>query len=54
MAGDCSLVLQRHPESAVRADAIVLFADEGALQEMRRADSLVDVTGDVVLKGQVP
>jgi hypothetical protein len=28
-------------------------ADEGALQELRHADNLVDVAGDVVLKGQV-
>ena len=35
------------------ADIAVWLADEGALQEMRRADNLVDVTGDVVLKGQV-
>ena len=53
MAGDRSLVEQRRPEPAVPADASVWLADEGALQEMRRADNLVDVTGDVVLKGQV-
>ena len=50
---DCGLVAQWHATSAISADVVVRLADEGALQEMRRADNLVDVTGDVVLKGQV-
>jgi hypothetical protein len=32
---------------------VLHLADEGALQELRQADNLVDVAGDVVLKGQV-
>jgi hypothetical protein len=32
---------------------VPLPADEGALQELRQADNLVDVLGDIVLKGQV-